>query len=69
MPPRVRWTEKAKRLAKQYDLWDYDGGTIESVLCHSGKRGLVEAFGIESGGHHIWWRYKDGEIDAEYEMK
>jgi hypothetical protein len=64
---RVKWTEKARRLAEKHGLWDTDGGTIENTLVHSGlyRPSPILAFGIEDEDHdEIWWKYKDGTIDV-----
>lgn len=61
MMPRIRWTEKAKRLAEKYDVED----DIEVAVTHR----PIEAFGIENQeGHHIWWNWKDGLIDCEVSL-
>lgn len=64
---RIRWTEKARRLAEKYDLYDMGESEIEHNL--NSNRG-ISAFGIVTeDGHHIVWTLKDDLIDCQVELR
>lgn len=64
---RIRWTEKAARLAEKYDLKDMNESDIIDILT---CRNNLKAVGvIDEGGKAIWWFMKeDKQIDVEVEM-
>ena len=66
--PRIQWTEKAKRLAKECELYDADDGCSQ-IEINLTRKDIAE-FGILTGdGRHIIWFLKDGVIDCEVRLR
>ena len=60
---RIKWSEKAKRLAEKYELED----EIE-VAC-LGFRTYKTIGTLNERGHMIWWYWKDKEIKCRVSLK
>jgi len=67
---RIQWTEKARRLAEKYNLYDMGESDIELLLeCRFPSRNKLKAVGvIDEDGNAIWWHMKDKLIDVVVEL-
>ena len=67
---RTMWTEKARRLAEEHELYDAgdpESSTIDCML--SNFKGVKGVGIIDEEGRWLWWTKTDGVIDVEVVLR